>query len=117
MIDAIVETVKSAAESWGDEVSQRRRISRVDPVADAIEFCAQDLRERLARAQKASERLTPEQYAALPHVSVTPQAVRGWCRRGELVGTVMTERGWMIPRDAKRIRIAAATTRRKGARA
>lgn len=104
MIDAIAETAYSVADGWKEEVKQRRRISSVDPVADAIEYCAADLCERIARAAKVSERLSPEEYAALPHVGVSAQAVRRWCRLGQLPGAIDTEKGWQIPREAKRVR-------------
>lgn len=94
--------VRGALADYGREVESRRRISVVDPVADTMEYVVRDLSERLTRAEDATRLLTPEQYAALPHIRVAPQSVRRWCRDGEIPGAVHAEHGWMIPAGAKR---------------
>lgn len=98
------EVVRAALADYGREVENRRRISATDPVADTMEYVVRDLAERVERAQATARLLTPEAYAALPHILVTPQSVRRWCRLGEVPGAVHTEHGWMIPAGAKRVR-------------
>lgn len=90
------------AATWDSQVAARRQFSAVDPVADTLAICARQLREQVASAGATGQLVTPEQYAALPHVGVSPQAVRRWCRTGRLPGARQTEAGWLIPRDARR---------------
>ncbi len=94
--------VRDALEDFAREVVQRREVSKVDPVADGMAYVVRDLTERVARAERSVQPLTPEQFAELPRIRVTPQAVTRWCRAGELPGAYRGERGWLIPRDAKR---------------
>lgn len=98
--------VRAALADYGREVESRRRISAHDPVADTMEYVVRDLADRIRRAEESTEPLTPEVYADLPTVRVAPQTVRRWCRAGELPGAVLTEHGWMIPRDARRVKAA-----------
>ncbi|AHG92087.1 hypothetical protein J421_4620 (plasmid) [Gemmatirosa kalamazoonensis] len=87
---------------WREEVEMRRARAPHDPVAEAVESCERELRKRIAAASRATERLTPEEFAVLPRNNTTPQTVRRWCRAGELPGAIHTARGWEIPRDAVR---------------
>lgn len=105
-MDPIVTPFVSAARSWKQEAAKRRAISAVDPVADTLEYCAGELAERIRDAELANEGLTVEQYARLPHVSVTAQTVRNWIRRGQLAA-VETPNGYRIARSAKRLKAAS----------
>lgn len=102
----LADVVRGAISDFRSEAARRRKITAVDPVADTLAHVASDLADRLRHAEHATERLTPEQYGALPHIDAKPQTVRKWCRLGQLPGAEHTESGWRIPRDAKRVRAA-----------
>lgn len=104
--------VRTAIDDFRKEAAERRRITAVDPVADTLAHVASDLADRLKHAEAASEPLTAEQYGAQPHVHARPQTVRKWCRLGQLPGAMLTEAGWRIPREAKRVRPARRAARR-----
>jgi hypothetical protein len=105
MADLVVTAAKALARGWVDEAKNRRRISRFDPAAEALEYCAGELEARI-KAVEHDNRLTVEQYAKLPHVDVTPQTVRMWIRTGQLQAQD-SPKGYKIPADAKRIRRSA----------
>lgn len=105
MPDLVLSAVKGVTETWMQEVSKRRRISKTDPVADAIEYCAGEIMARVKSVHE-DNRLTVEQYAKLPHVDVTPQTVRNWIRTGQLQA-IDGPKGYKIAADAKRIRRSA----------
>lgn len=105
MPDLVVTAAKGLARGWIDEAKNRRKISRSDPVAEALEYCAGELEARL-KAVEHDNRLTVEQYARLPHVDVTPQTVRTWIRTGQLQAHD-SPKGYRIAADAKRLRRSA----------
>lgn len=105
MTDVVVSAVEGVTRTWTQEAEKRRRISRSDPVADTLEYCAGELKSRL-RAVYGDNRLTVEQYAKLPHVDVTPQTVRHWIRTHQLQA-IETPKGYRITSDAKRLRRSA----------
>lgn len=105
MPDLVLTAVKGVTDTWMQEADKRRRISKSDPVADTLEYCAGELKSRL-RSVHEDNRLTVEQYAKLPHVDVTPQTVRIWIRTGQLQA-IDTPKGYKIAADAKRIRRSA----------
>lgn len=105
MTDVVVSAVVGVTRTWADEAKKRRAISKTDPVADTLEYCAGELESRL-RAVQDDNRLSVEQYAKLPHVDVTPQTVRGWIRTGQLQA-LDTPKGYRIAPDAKRLRRSA----------
>lgn len=98
----IVSTVKSVARGWKDEAARRRAISKADPIADTLEWCAGEVEQQLRGAQSSVQTLTVEEYAKAH--DVTPQTVRLWCRDELLSGARMTPKGWAIPADAQRMR-------------
>ena len=104
------DVVRDAAKDYARMVETRRAVSGVDPISDTLEYVARDLVERAGRAEKALDRLSAEQYAALARVS--PQTVCRWCRRGELPGAEHTARGWLIPQGAERAKRKPAGRRR-----
>lgn len=105
MTDVVVSAVQGVTRTWRDEAEKRRRISKADPIADTLDYCAGEIASRI-KAVQVDNRLTVEQYAKLPHVGVTAQTVRTWIRTGQLQA-VDTARGYRIAADAKRLRRTA----------
>jgi len=100
MRDAVVGTIEGVAREWRDEAERRRVLSKTDPVADTLAFCASELSARIRTVSVAErEGVAAERYAASNGVS--PQTVRLWCRRG-LVPARKIGSGWMIRSDAPR---------------
>ena len=89
-------------ERWRTLIATLRDVSPTNAEANGIQRALRDLEEAIAKDLRAHERLSPAQYAQLPHVRVSVQTVREWCRRGELPGAVLTDGGWEIPREATR---------------
>lgn len=104
MLDALLAPFRELLADIERQAADRRRLSASDPAADYLAFFARELRQRIEQAGARTAFLTPEEYAKLPHVSVSPQAVRTWCRNGKLPGAQHTEHGWRIPREARRTR-------------
>lgn len=102
MTDIIEAEITRVTQEWTDEAQRRRAISKIDPVADALEHCATDLAQRIENARIADgEWVTVEGYAALPDVDVTPQTVRAWIRSGQLAARPTTK-GYLIKKDERR---------------
>lgn len=103
MTDIVESEIKRVTSEWKDEAKRRREISRVDPVADALEHCATDLTTRIENARLADgEWITVEAYAVLPDVDRTAQTIRAWIRNGQLPAK-LTARGYMIRKDERRV--------------
>jgi len=98
--------VRSVAKTWREEAVKRKGITRADPVADTLEYCASELEQRVGMLESdlATEWLTVEEYAV--REGVTRQSVRAWIRAGELTAW-RTAHGYEIPRDAERVRRAS----------
>ena len=107
MLDAILSSIEHVAEGWSKEVSKRRRLTSVDPVADTLEYVAGELAAEVARLRDDCRALTPEQYAEAKGAGVSAQTVRNWIRAGEL-DAVRGPRGWLIPAAAERRKKASA---------
>lgn len=105
MPDLVIGAVERVTRTWRHEAEERRRISKSDPVADTLEYCAGELAARLRAIVAETEYLTPEEYAKLPHIKVTPQTVRGWIRTGQLAAKE-GPKGYLIPKGAERVRRA-----------
>ena len=63
MPDAVLSAIQRAAQSWSQEAQARRRISKIDAVADTLEHCASELLVRLrevAAAERAAKSWTTE---------------------------------------------------------
>jgi excisionase family DNA binding protein len=104
--ETTIAAARDMAAVWRREAESRRRVSRQDPVADALEYCAAELIEHLRVVDGLNAVRTVDQFAA-DH-GITPQTVRGWIRRGELQAT-RTAHGWRIPRSAQRMRRSRTT--------
>lgn len=100
MRDAVIGTAEGVAREWRDEAERRRVLSKTDPVADTLAFCAGELVSRMRSVSIAErESVTVERYAEIHDVSA--QTVRQWCRRG-LVPARMGGHGWLVRADAER---------------
>lgn len=98
----ITEAVQGVARDWRKEAERRRSISKADPVADTLEYCAGEVVARVRSVGDADNLLTVEQYAAQPDVGVTAQTVRKWIRLGQLAA-IETPKGYRVRKDAKRV--------------
>ncbi len=104
MLDLIFSAARAQLQTWTDETARRRQISKLDPVADTLEHCAEEMTELLDSLEKGSEWLTPEEYAlAVKPRPVSAQTVRNWIHRGELKASD-SARGFVIHRSARRVR-------------
>jgi excisionase family DNA binding protein len=101
LLDRLLDDVERKAEQWEAMVSQQRRLTTVNPPADAVEYCAKDLRALVEQLRANTEELTPEQYAKLHGVSA--ETVRAWIRKQRLAARD-TGRGYLIRKDATPIR-------------
>jgi excisionase family DNA binding protein len=98
LLDRVLDDVEKKAAQWERMVAEQRAVTTVNPPADAVEYCAKDLRVLVQRIRENTEELTPEQYARQQGVSA--ETVRAWIRRGRLAFRT-AGRGYLIPRDAK----------------
>jgi len=95
----LIGAVRGLANGWRDEAERRRRISRADPVAEALDYCAGELDSELTELESSTATVTVsvEEYAAA--TGVTPQTVRNWIRSGKL-RAMRSAKGYRIARDA-----------------
>jgi hypothetical protein len=116
MLDVILADFRGKLGEMRAEVSRRRAVTAVDPVADTTEYWAGDLERMLNDMSRRYATVTPKEYAQI-HGGV-PSSVRRWCERGELAGAQQDATGqWRIPRGAIRRRVvrryaAASSTER-----
>jgi hypothetical protein len=104
MLDVIMADLTGKVEEMRADVSRRRTITSVDPVADTTEYWAADLARLLADMKRKYATVTAKEYAQI-HGGV-PSSVRRWCERGELAGAQKDATGeWRIPRGAVRRRV------------
>jgi hypothetical protein len=96
----LADALQNLATEWRTKATARRAVSKPDPVADALDFCAEQALACIRNVQVTSRQLTVDQYARLAHVDVTPQTVRNWIRGGRLAATD-TVKGYRIAAHAK----------------
>lgn len=94
--DVLSAAVSGVTRSWKQEAEERRRISKVDPIADTLDYCAGEIAARLKSVQETVRRLTVEQFAQ--RHDVTPQTVRNWIK-AERIFAIETPKGWSISAD------------------
>lgn len=99
MSDVIVRKVEATSRTWREEAERRRRISKLDPVAETLEYCAGELATVLKMTTTEHDYFTVEQFAAKE--KVTPQTVRAWIRTDQLAAK-WGAHGYQIPKDATR---------------
>lgn len=100
MDSLVIATIERTAKSWRTEAEERRRISKADPIADTLDYCAGELSERVRAIKTETQFETVEQRAKREHV--TPQTVRIWIRKGQLAAED-GPKGYRIPVTAKRL--------------
>ena len=93
MADAVIGAVERVAKTWKDEAAKRRGISKSDPVADTLDYCAGELAARLKAVEETTKFLTVAQFAA--RESVTEQTVRNWIRAARITA-IVTPNGYKI---------------------
>lgn len=93
MIDLVSSAVQGVARTWREEAERRRQISKIDPAADTLEYCAGELTARLKSVEEGAKMLTVTQFAQ--REEVTEQTVRNWIRK-ERVAAVPTANGYRI---------------------
>jgi hypothetical protein len=101
--DLVVGAIERVTMGWRQEAEKRRAISKSDPVADTLVYCAGELAARLRTLATELAYETVEQRAARERV--TPQTVRVWIRTGQL-SAHHGAKGYQIPADAERVRRA-----------
>jgi hypothetical protein len=101
MGDVVIDAVRTRLRELRAQAAARRRVSTLDPVSDAIDYCVAVISEELATLERGELRVTVDEYARVH--GVTQQTVRTWCRKS-LLAAVATPKGWMIPKDAVRVR-------------
>lgn len=104
MTDLVVSAVERVAKTWRQEAEERRRISKADPVADTLDYCAGEIAARIRSLAAETEYETVDQRAS--REGVTPQTVRGWIRSNQLAAQD-GPKGYKIPRTAERVRKSA----------
>lgn len=112
MLEAVFAQVRGLARTWHTEAERRRQVTRVEPVADTLDYNAGELEQLLSKLEEDTAMLTPGEFAKLH--KTTPQTVSAWCRAGKLTGAVPKGRSWLIPRTSAAPR---RRTARRGARA
>ncbi len=93
--------IDGGIEQLDEEVSRRRRISNVDPVADGIAYAVAEMKTRVATVSAPGRELSPSEWGAEQDPPVVEQTVRNWIRAGELEARV-GPRGFLILASAER---------------
>lgn len=82
MIDSVGMGVRRVVAGWRTEVERRRKVSGLDPVADALDFCAAEILAAVKEAEQSDRWCSVAEYAVRVHKSEA--TVRKWIRRGDL---------------------------------
>lgn len=98
MNDVAASAAAGVARTWKQEAEKRRSISKTDPVADTLEYCAGELAARLKAVEETAQFLTVAEFAQ--RESVTEQTVRNWIKNKRIVA-IDTPKGYKI--DAQQI--------------
>lgn len=103
MFDLILADLRGKLTEMKAEVTRRRSVTAVDPVADTTEYWAVDLARLLEDMDHKYSTVSAAEYAKI-HGGV-PSSVRRWCEHGEIAGAQKDAAGeWRIPRGAVRRR-------------
>lgn len=89
-------------ESWRSEVARRRKVTGVDPIADAIDYCAAQLEVEVKEAKAEDQYLSVAEYAAL--TGKTTATVRKWCRLGRIHAEKTVDGDYRIPKNPRQAR-------------
>lgn len=94
-MNGLVAVARAVADRWLSEVALRRKISKHDPVAEALEFCASELAEELRMYDAPDATCTVLEFAR--EHGVSGACVRRWARVGK-VDAIRTPKGYRIKR-------------------
>jgi hypothetical protein len=97
--------IEAGIEHLATEVTKRRSVSTVDPVADGVSYAIGEFRARLATLVAPGQELTVAEWCAEQQPPVSEQAARNWIRDGELPAR-SGPRGFLIPAGTVRQRRA-----------
>lgn len=97
-MSAVTRRFRQIVANWRHEVGRRRKVSGIDPIADAIDYCAAELLEAVKEAEHEEAPLTVAEYAAL--TGKTPATVRKWIRLGRLRAEKAPDGEYQIERTA-----------------
>jgi hypothetical protein len=104
MTGLVVGAIERVTKTWREEAAERRRISKSDPVADTLDYCAGEIATRLRTLATEAEYETVERRAE--REGVTPQTVRAWIRAKQLPA-LEGPKGYRILASSVRIRSAS----------
>lgn len=82
MIDSVGVAVRRVVAGWRTEVDRRRKVTGVDPVADALDFCGAEILAAVKEAEQADRWCSVAEYAG--RVRKSEATVRKWIRSGQL---------------------------------
>ena len=100
MPDLAIENVRRKLEELHKKAKDRRGVSNVDPVADAIDFCVGEIASTLETTAEEERYVTPAQFARMQRPRRNVQTVRRWIREGRLEA-IPKGRSYVIRQDAR----------------
>lgn len=103
MLDAVYAAMRKIADEWKSDAAKRKKLTATDPVADALEYCADEVIDQIQTLKLNKHTLTVKEYADMKGKS--PQTIRNWIHRGEL-DAAQVDGDFRIPSNA--VRQAAA---------
>lgn len=89
------------AEEFRRTAAGRRVIVAMDPAAEALDYAAAVIEQKVRTLLDPTAMLTPDEWAAEQDPPVAGGTARRWCREGELE-CIETPRGYLIPVGAVR---------------
>lgn len=95
------EAFEQLARDWKADAERRSRVSKLDPIADTLTYCANRITAELKALETVEQRLTVDEYAKRERV--TPQTVRNWIRNNRLPA-IETTKGYLISPDSRAVR-------------
>lgn len=104
MLDQVIEKFEAVGKGWRKEVERRRAITPKDPVADTLEYAAGELETQVQEIRTTRYWLTVREYAASQEPAVSPQAVRQWIAKGELIADLGADGHYRIALGTLRMR-------------
>ena len=97
VVDRILADFIVVAEAWEQQARDRVAFAASDPLAEALQHCAQTLRMAVKHAHNQADLVSVAELAELH--SVSRQTVHNWIKKG-LVEAFAAEGGLQIPRTA-----------------
>ena len=100
MADIAIDSVRKKLAELRKKAGERRGVSHIDPIADAIDFCVGEITGVLEVAAEEERYVTPAQYARSHRPALNVQTVRRWIREGRLEA-IPRGRSYVIRQDAR----------------